>query len=186
MNLAVLCDFVLFSACVLCWTMLPVITWTLCFGCGCQFAIPDDDSISLLKIHGVILDLDKVFCELEDALEWCEEQVLFRCVTVCFREVTVTFTVSVLWLLVCFLFNTWRMSITWALFTCVCWWTIWTHMCCSCRHITARSAVKSYQSEETNYAFSPRPSKKKRELVEQTPSKWLHQWLLTKSLSHGN
>lgn len=29
------------------------------------------------------------------------------------------------------------------------------------RHITARSEVHSYQSEQTNYAFSPRPSKKR-------------------------
>jgi SulP family sulfate permease len=47
-------------------------------GATIVFAIPDEDSISLLKIHGVILDMDKVFSDLEDALEWCEEKVLFR------------------------------------------------------------------------------------------------------------
>ena len=47
-------------------------------GATIVFAIPDADSISLLKIHGVILDMDMVFGELEDALEWCEEQVLYR------------------------------------------------------------------------------------------------------------
>jgi hypothetical protein len=76
-------------------------------GATIVFAIPDRDSTSLLKVHGVILDMDKVFCVLEDALEWCEEQVLFR-------------------------------------------------------HITARSSsVRTYQEEENNYAFSPRPTKKR-------------------------
>lgn len=47
-------------------------------GATIVFAIPGDDSISLLKVHGVILDVDMVFSDLQDALEWCEEQVLFR------------------------------------------------------------------------------------------------------------
>ena len=42
------------------------------------FAIPDSDSVSLLKVHGVILEIDKVYDDFEDALEWCEEQVLYR------------------------------------------------------------------------------------------------------------
>lgn len=47
-------------------------------GATIVFAIPNHDSVSLLKVHGVILGVDKVFGDLEDALEWCEEQVLYR------------------------------------------------------------------------------------------------------------
>ena len=47
-------------------------------GATIVFAIPDSDSVSLLKVHGVILEIDKVYDDFEDALEWCEEQVLYR------------------------------------------------------------------------------------------------------------
>jgi hypothetical protein len=47
-------------------------------GATVVFACPRLDIRVLLGAHGVILDADKVTDTLDSALEWCEEQVLFR------------------------------------------------------------------------------------------------------------
>lgn len=47
-------------------------------GATVVFACPRLDIRVLLGAHGVILDTDEVMDTLDEALEWCEEQVLFR------------------------------------------------------------------------------------------------------------
>ena len=47
-------------------------------GATVVFACPRKDIRQLLEAHGVILSTDKVTADLDSALEWCEEQVLFK------------------------------------------------------------------------------------------------------------
>lgn len=47
-------------------------------GATVVFACPRAEIRQLLEAHGVILGSDRVTADLDGALEWCEEQVLFR------------------------------------------------------------------------------------------------------------